>query len=79
MGWRKLYVVVPLAVLCTICFTGIDNILWPLIGGLTWEGTKVYWLGSLAAVVPQSICTAVTVSVGFYPLTKIFGALVKKI
>lgn len=78
-GLRHLGAVVPIAVLCTVCFTLIDNILWPLIGGLTWDGTKIYWLGSLSAVIPQSICTAVTVLIGFYPLTKIFGTLAQKI
>lgn len=75
---KHLPVIVITAMACTISFTLIDDVLWPIIGGLSREGAWSYFLMSFTAMVPQTICTAVTVSLLFYPLTKIFSAVAKK-
>ena len=51
-------------------FTLLDDVFTPLIFAFHPNAALVYFLGSLYAVIPQSICTAVTVSVCFRPLTK---------
>ncbi len=71
--------IVLVAMLCTVCFTLIDDILWPLIGGLTAQAAWVYFLASFTAMIPQTVCTLVTVSLLFYPLTKIFDRVAKSV
>ena len=68
--WRTAIVVVS-AVVFTICFTLLDDILTPLIYGFHANAAKAYFYGSLYAVIPQAVCAAVTVLVCFVPLTKV--------
>lgn len=67
----KVVVVVASAVAFTAIFTLLDNVITPLIFGFSGNATAVYWAQSLYTLVPQLICTAVTVSVLFAPLTKV--------
>ena len=67
----KTVIVVVSAVAFTVCFTLLDNVITPLMYGFHANAAHAYFLGSLHAVIPQSVCTAVTVSVCFHPLTKI--------
>lgn len=71
MSFAKTVVVVASAVAFTICFTLLDDVITPLVGGFHPNAAKVYFLQSFAAMIPQSICTLVTVSVCFHPLTKV--------
>ncbi len=71
----KTVIVTALAVVFTMLFTLIDDVVTPLIFGFHKNAAKVYFLQSLAAVIPQSICAAVTVSVCFHPLTRIIKKL----
>lgn len=64
-------IVIASAVLLTILFTLLDDIITPLIYAFHPNAALAYFIGSLQAVIPQSICTVVTVSVCFLPLTKI--------
>ena len=64
-------IVVLSAAVFTVCFTLLDDVITPLIYGFHQKAAMVYFLQSLYAVVPQTICTVVTVSVCFLPLTKI--------
>ena len=66
----KTIIVVASAVAFTVFFTLLDDMITPLIYGFHYEAAVTYALGSLYAVIPQSICTAVTVLVCFWPLTK---------
>ena len=67
----KLLVVVASAVVFTLCFTLLDNVLTPLIYAFHKEAAVAYFINSLYAVVPQLVCTLVTVLVCFHPLTKV--------
>lgn len=70
MSLFKTVIVVVSAVVFTIFFTLLDDIITPLLYAFHPNAALVYFLGSLHAMIPQSICTAVTVSVCFHPLTK---------
>lgn len=63
--------VVALAVAFTAFFTLLDDVITPIIYGFHANAAKVYFLQSLPVLVPQMICTAVTVAVLFVPLTKV--------
>ena len=67
----KTLIVVACAVVFTVCFTLLDDIITPLIYGFHKNAAKAYFFGSLYAVIPQSICTLVTVTVCFHPLTRV--------
>lgn len=54
-------VLVVTAVVLTVIFTLIDNVLTPLFYSFTEAATKAYWLMSLTSMLPQIICVAVTV------------------
>ena len=69
-GWRLLAVAVGLAVLLTVGFTLLDNLLTPLYYGYTPKAAKMYFLASLPFMAGQSLCVGVTVGVLFFPLTK---------
>lgn len=70
MFW-KTAIVVATAVVFTVLFTMLDNVITPLIFAFHPNAAKAYFFGSLYAVIPQSICTFVTVLVCFVPLTKV--------
>lgn len=67
----KTAVVVAAAVTFTALFTLLDDVITPLIYGFNANATRVYFYQSLTAVIPQTVCAAVTVSVCFHPLTKV--------
>jgi hypothetical protein len=64
-------VVVVSAVAFTVLFTLLDDVITPLIFGFHANAAKVYFLQSLTAMIPQVVCTAVTVLALFTPLTKV--------
>ena len=67
----KTVVVVVSAVIFTVLFTLLDDVITPLIYGFSENAAKVYFYQSLAAVIPQTICAAVTVMLLFHPLTRV--------
>lgn len=67
----KNVILVASAMAFTVCFTMLDNVITPLIYGFHANAAKVYFLQSLTALIPQTICTLVTVSVLFMPLTRV--------
>ncbi len=69
--FSKTAAVVASAVIFTVLFTLLDDVITPLIGGFHPNVTKIYFLQSFTAMIPQSVCTLVTVSVCFCPLTKV--------
>lgn len=71
MSLVKMVIVVASAVVFTVFFTLLDDIVTPLIFAFHPNVARIYFLQSLYAVIPQSVCTVVTVSVCFHPLTKI--------
>ena len=68
-------VIVASAMAFTVFFTLLDDAITPLMFGFSLNAAKVYFIQSLAAVVPQTVCTAVTVSVLFTPLTRVIRKL----
>lgn len=81
LGWRskitplKLVCLTVLACLCTICFTMMDNLITPLWYGYSKRALKIYFYASFSFMIPQVICTAVSVGILFLPLVKIFKVL----
>ena len=71
MSLARTVIVVAAAVVFTVFFTLLDNIITPLMYAFHPNVARIYFLQSLYAVIPQSICTVVTVSVCFHPLTKV--------
>ena len=67
----KTVIVVASAVVFTVMFTLLDDVITPAIYGFSENAARVYFYQSLTAVIPQTICAAVTVSICFYPLTKV--------
>lgn len=63
--------VVASAVAFTVMFTLLDDVITPVMYGFNENATKVYFYQSLTAVIPQTVCAAVTVSICFHPLTKV--------
>lgn len=66
---------VVLACFCTVCFTMIDNIVTPLWFAYSKRATELYFYASLPFLLPQVICTAVSVGLLFIPLVKVFQTL----
>ncbi len=58
---KKLIILVIAACLMTIVFTGLDDIITPLYYRFSLDATKGYALTSLVAVIPQLLCTMLTV------------------
>lgn len=71
-AWRFIPFVAT-ACLCTAAFTMLDNLITPLWYAYTKRAWEAYFWASFAALIPQIICTAVTVSTLFYPLQKAFS------
>ena len=71
MSLLRMVTIVASAVLFTIGFTLLDDIITPLMYAFHPNATRIYFLQSLPAMVSQALCNLVTVSVCFYPLTKV--------
>ena len=67
----KIAAVVASALVFTVLFTLLDDVITPLIFAFHPNAAKVYFYQSLYAMIPQTVCTLVTVSVLFAPLTKV--------
>ncbi len=66
-------ILVIAACIMTIIFTGLDDIITPLYYRLSIDAMRAYALASLTAVIPQVICTIVTVSFLLPILNRVFG------
>lgn len=74
---RSLWWLVIVACVCTAAFTLIDNVLTPLWYGYTEDAARAYFLASLPVLIPQLVCTAVTVGLLFIPIEKLFEQIGK--
>ena len=72
---EKIILLTFTACLCTACFTMLDNIITPLWYGYSGKVCKLYFYASFSVMIPQVICTAVSVWVLFFPLVKVFRKL----
>ena len=75
---KYLPLIVVFACLGTAFFTMFDNILNPLWYGYSKRATKLYFFSSLPFMIPQIICTAISVSCMFLPLCKVFKMVYKE-
>ncbi len=71
-AWKQLLLLTAIACVCTAFFTGLDNLLTPLWYGYTAQAWKLYAFASFYFMIPQIICTAITVPLLFFPLKKAF-------
>ena len=71
VSFFKTVIVVASAVVFTVFFTLLDDVITPVLFGFHKNAAVAYFVASLYAVIPQSICTAVTVSICVHPLTKV--------
>lgn len=71
---RELASVTALAAACTVMFTLLDDIITPLFMGYSAEAAAAYFYTGFTAMLPQTICAAVSVFALFLPLKKVFGA-----
>lgn len=76
---RALVFLTLIACLCTISFTLLDNIITPVWYGYSWKATKLYFYASLPVMLPQVVCTAVSVFFLFLPLHKAFALAKRKL
>lgn len=67
----KMCIIVSSAMAFTVLFTLLDDVITPLMFAFNKNAAMVYFAQSLYAMIPQTICTMVTVSVLFMPLTKV--------
>ena len=70
---------VGLACVGTVLFTLIDDILTPLWYAYSARATRAYILASLSFMIPHVICTAVSVSVLFLPIWRVFKRVRQKL
>lgn len=66
---------VIVACVMTVIFTGLDDLITPLYYGFSIDAMKAYALASLTAVLPQLICTIMTVSLLLPILYRIFDRI----
>lgn len=69
---RELADVTTLAVVCTMCFTLLDDVITPLFYGYTADAAAAYFIASLYVMVAQSVCTLISVLLLFHPLAAVF-------
>ena len=74
---RSLWWLVLVACVCTALFSVIDAILTPLWYAFSPRATQAYITATLPFMIPQIICTAVSVGVLFIPLQKAFSFIKK--
>ena len=77
VGVKTLPFLIAIACFCTVFFTMIDNLITPLWYAYSAEAARAYFLASLPFMIPQVICTALSVFFLLLPLNKAFS-LVKK-
>lgn len=73
-GGRELAQVTALAAFCTVLFTLLDDVITPLTLGYSREAASAYFYTGFLAMLPQTICAAVSVFVLFLPLKRVFEA-----
>ena len=73
----KHVIVVIVALVLTLAFTALDNLITPLYYGFNKEAWSGYLGTSLYALVPQLMCTLITVSLLFRPLVKMLSRVAK--
>ena len=68
----ELALVTSVAVFMTVLFTLIDDVITPLTMGYSAEAAAGYFYGGFLAMLPQTVCAAVSVFLLFRPLKSVF-------
>lgn len=74
---RSLWWLTAVACLCTVGFTMLDNVITPWFYGFSDKAWRVYFYASFSFMIPQAVCTAITVGTLFYPLQRVFKQIRK--
>lgn len=72
------FLLIVLAMTMSALFTALDNVITPLFFQFSKEQTKAYCIMSLTSMIPQIICSLVTVAFLLRPLLKIFKFSIKE-
>ena len=72
---KELASITALAAFCTVLFTLLDDVISPLILGYGMEAALAYFYTSFLAMLPQTICTSVSVFLLFHPIKNIFSKI----
>lgn len=75
---KRLPIIVVIACFYTVIFTMIDNMLTPWWFGYDKRAATLYFKASLPFMIPQVICTAISVAALFYPLYKVLDSSTRK-
>ncbi len=73
----SLWWLVLVACACTACFSLLDGIITPIWYAFSERATKAYFMATLPFMIPQIICTALSVGILFLPLQKAFSIIKK--
>lgn len=73
----SLWWLVIIACVCTACFTLLDGVITPIWYRFSERATKAYFISSLPFMIPQIICSALSVGILFLPLQKAFRVIKK--
>ncbi len=76
---KKHVFIVLLACVFTVAFTFLDDLITPLFYGYGEKATRTYFYMSFTALVPQLICTIVTVTFLLIPLNRVLTKAVSKV
>ena len=76
---RELASVTALAAVCTVMFTLLDDVISPLVLGYSADAATAYFYTGFMAMLPQTICAAVSVFALFLPLKKALGAVQRRV
>ena len=76
---KKLIALVAIASTFTILFTLLDDVITPLVYGWSLGAWQAYFYASFSAMLPQTVCTIISVFLFFYPLEKLFNKIFKKV
>ena len=64
----KLFTFATVAAVCTVCFTLLDDVITPLVLGSTRLTALTYFYTSFTAMLPQTVCTIVSVTTLYLPV-----------
>lgn len=74
----RLVVFTGVAAVCTLCFTLLDDIVTPVFYGYSKTAMLAYFYASFTAMLPQTVCAAVTVGLMFLPVTAALESVKKR-
>jgi len=75
---KRLVVVCAFAAIFTICFTLLDDFITPCFLRYSKEATLAYFYASFLAMLPQTVCSVISVLILFPPLCKLFKLSINK-